>query len=294
MLRAHQTMRGLTTLTPNAKQRFVQLRSALTNDEPVNNLALLEVYLQLHDSGRAEQAEELLDRFEQSCKVAMAAAAAAAAAEDEDVQAGAGEIVSPIALQVAEGLAPLAGVSDEEDEPMFSPLGGGVLFGREQFEDDYLVEDGGDGDARDDDFPVISPIAAAMGVVVNDVLDDTDFATLLADADHGADPDEDAEEAGGGFGGGLLGLGVAEGDSDEGDLPMVSPFGLSPELAETDDDDDDDGGDGPFPTGDYDPDFEFDSGRGGRGIGFYLILGAFAIALAAAIAHLTGKAFWFR
>ena len=117
VLRAHQTMRGLTTLTPNAKQRFVQLRSALTNDEPVNNLALLEVYLQLHDSGRAEQAEELLDRFEQSCKVAMAAAAAAAAAEDEDVQAGAGEIVSPIALQVAEGLAPLAGVSSRDRFP---------------------------------------------------------------------------------------------------------------------------------------------------------------------------------
>ncbi len=76
VLRAHQTMRGLTTLTPNAKQRFVQMRSALTNDEPVNNLALLEVYLQLHDSGRAEQAEELLDRFEQSCRAAVAASAA--------------------------------------------------------------------------------------------------------------------------------------------------------------------------------------------------------------------------
>ena len=236
VLRAHQTMRGLTTLTPNAKQRFVQTRVALERDEPVNNLAVLELYLQLHDSDRAEQAEELLDRFEQSCKAAVATAAALAAEEEaaEEEQ----EVVSPIALQVAEG-APE--VEEEEDGSALSPLGGGNLFSGVDFDDEDL-EDG------EDDYPVVSPIAAAMGVEVDDL--DAVYEEGYSAADQFDATDDDDEPAIG------LGAGLLGGDADSDGGGPVSSFGLSPIPGE----DDHEGEDDDLPE----LDLESFSDRGGR------------------------------
>ena len=261
VLRAHQTMRGLTTLTPNAKQRFVQMRAALEHGEPVCNLAVLELYLQLHDSGRAEQAEELLDRFEQSCKAAVAAASAAAVEEELAVEE---EVVSPIALQVAEeGVQPL--FAPGEEEVVQAPFGGG-LFGQVGGE----LDDDEEGEGEDD-LLVISPIAAALGVAEENI--DEIYEKGFSIEDQLGDQEV-------GSGGMFIG-GGEEFDADPEE--PVSPFGLSP-VADDDLEDDD------LPQLDLD---SISAGTG-RGLVFFLILAGAAIGLAALIAHFTGKAFWVR
>ncbi|MFT5852763.1 MAG: hypothetical protein ACI8XO_000002 [Verrucomicrobiales bacterium] len=269
VLRAHQTMRGLTTMTPNAKQRFVQVRAQLEHGEAVPNLGVLELYLQLHDSGRAEQAEELLDRFEQSCKAGVAAAAAAAFIEDED--AFEEEVVSPIAMQISDG-ATLPEESD--DDPELSPLGGGVLFGREQFEDDY--EEPQDAGGATGEVSVMSPIAQAMGVAGDESEEECvgGFGEMLGAK---AEGDDGATEVG--LGSGWLGVGIAGADSMD-EEEAVSPFGRSPVDGVGEDE--------------ALPELEpgSDSAGGTRGVLFFLALAVGAIALAAVIAHLSGKAFW--
>jgi len=252
VLRAHQTMRGLTTLTPNAKQRFVQMRAQLEHGEPICNLAVLELYLQLHDSGRAEQAEELLDRFEQSCKASMAAAAAEVveepvpvydeavdldlAFEDEEED----EVLSPIAVSVVEEqvedvehpaeVEPVALV-DVEVEAV-AEVGG--MFGDPmafddlvdgEYADDYFDEEGSD---EEDSEPVVSPIAVAMGVVEEEGFDFDDLPEEagigLGVGAHEADEDFDEDDDWWDRGEGLGEHGQSYEDGDEDD----SPFGLNP------------------------------------------------------------------
>lgn len=277
VLRAHQTMRGLTTLTPNAKQRFVQIRVALEHREPISNLAVLELYLQLHDSGRAEQAEELLDRFEQSCKAAVAAAAAEAAEVAEEELAIADEVVSPIALQISDG-APQ--VEDDGEDTKHSLFGGGEIFGREPIDDDgYGFDDDGDEfeefDDEDDgeDQLVISPIAAALGAVREEDLEEVYTAGLAQDVDFGDDLVGSEADPGG-----------YEGVDEE---PWVSPFAVGQLPADEDD--------SHLPQLDLELDLDTDSSSGtSRGLVLFLVLAGAAILLAAVIAHVTGKAFWLR
>ena len=282
VLRAHQTMRGLTTLTPNAKQRFVQMRSQLEHGDEVCNLALLELYLQLHDSGRAEQAEELLDRFEQSCKAAVAAATAAAvekeaiAIEEEQV-----EVVSPIAMQVADAV--LAPEIDEdsglemEEEDVLSPLGGGAIFGQGVVEGEEPLYEGEEDDI--DPPLVISPIAAAMGVQVDD-LDEVYEGGFSGVADT-----EYESEVPVGLGGGFLGV------ADDGDLDVashadgaVSPFLQQGGLHEDEEDED------------HLPELDLDevSSSGMSAAKLFILLALVAIVFAALVAHISGKAFWVR
>jgi hypothetical protein len=126
-----------------------------------------------------------------------------------------------------------------------------------------------------EDVMVMSPIASAMGVVVDDLKD----VPVFDPAGQGGAGEEILQL---GLGSELFGDGNdAQGLGEELE-ESISPFGLSPVLEDDDDE--------------HLPELDLDSTSqdDGRGLVFFLILAGVAIGLAAVIAHLTGRAFWLR